>query len=93
MGNYTSFPSRNWVCTALQVDVIGEAKESETTNVEGGGMDSTGMSVVQWEGNMLRLRQKLMSVGYPYAFVFEGVPVVAIKRRSGDVDFYRVPSR
>lgn len=47
--------------------------------------------VIQWEGSMLRLKQRDMAVGHPYSFVLEGVPVVAIKRPSGDVDFYRVP--
>lgn len=32
-----------------------------------------------------------MVVGIPYSHVLFGVPIVAIKRSSGAVDFYRVP--
>ena len=50
-------------------------------------------AVMSFEGGMLRVRQMLMTPGQPYAAVFEGVPVVAIKQTSGEVDFYYIPPK
>ena len=51
---------------------------------------STSSKVMLYENGMLRVRQASMAVGRPYACLFESVPVVAIKRRSGEVDFYYI---
>lgn len=32
-----------------------------------------------------------MQVGDPYAFKLKGVPVVAVKRDNGSIDFYELP--
>ena len=50
-------------------------------------------SVVSKDGDMVTLRQQFMEVGKPVTFVFEGVPLVAVKRTNGEVDFYTVPQR
>ena len=51
---------------------------------------STSTSVISYEGDMLVVDQEVMVVGQPYATVFEDVPVVVLKRESGDVDFYYI---
>lgn len=77
------------------VDTAGHEWESGIGNNEPRDklVDLARVSVLSWEGGMLRIRQKIMAVGHPYAFVLDGVPVVAIKRRSGNVDFYQVPTK
>lgn len=51
---------------------------------------STSTSVISYEGGTLVVDQEVMVVGHPYATVFEGVPVIVLKRASGDVDFYYI---
>lgn len=81
--------------STTSVDTAGYLWESDVGNDEPKGelSNRVHVSVLSWEGGMLRVRQEIMTIGHPYAFVMEGVPVVAIKRPSGDVDFYQVPTR
>ena len=81
---------------ATATDWTGQGIETDVVNKEGVGEITTyeprwSKEVVSHEGDMVRIRQKLMVVGQPYGFIYDGVPTVAIKRESESVDFYHVP--
>ena len=66
------------------VDATGtDNPETDDSNGSFGG-------VISYEDGTLVLDQEAMVAGHPYATVFEGVPVVVLKRESGDVDFYYI---
>lgn len=48
------------------------------------------VEVITHEGETMIVDPKAMTVGRPYETIFGGVPLVIIKRDSGEVDFYYV---
>lgn len=43
------------------------------------------------EGDMVRIRPEVLVVGKPVAFMYDGVPVMAIKQSDDTVEFYYTP--
>lgn len=66
---------------------------SVDTNGESGLRDddnSTTVHPIVVEDGEMMTNPRAMYVGFPYGAIFEGVPVVGIKRRDGSVDFFYV---
>lgn len=89
----------SWVGKSEELDVNnvdlafekGFASSSEPS-VQVHATEKPWRNVIEWQGDQkVKVWATEMEVGVPYGHTLFGVPVVAIKRPSGEVHFYQVP--